>query len=363
MHSHSSHLLIFLATALALLASHALIIHKVFAVYGEGPSWGGFDNKIAFRSDGKFAKTARVSMPDFTPQIYMIGSSRLRDGLSPQTAKDITGKRAFNYGMSGLVIKEMKPVIDHLIAQKNPQMVIIGLDFFAFNDSTSPAKDMVLENGIGPKNLLKMYFSEFGLKKSIEMMDLKGEYRGLYCGLDGFCEDTRFTPQQVSDYISQGLANMGNQGNPLHDYKSFDESLALFGTVLDDLKSHQIDAKFYFSPAHILQYRRLEEIGLINLHGEWKDSVTRMILAHGFEVHDFDIKSPVTTTPRDEAYSYFNDDLHYTKKTGNIILETLLSESGSKQYKNFSINLTAKNLPSVIGEQVENLPKINPEQY
>lgn len=355
----SKYILVYLTTALALIALHGFLSWKGFDIYGEGESLLGYESKIAFRNDGKFTKTARVSMRDFNPEGYLIGSSRLRDGLDPKTANELTGKQFFNYGMSGLVIKEMKPVVDHILANKAPEIIIIGLDFFSFNDTTKPAKDMVLKSHIAPKDYLKMYLSSFSLKSAKSMMDLKGEYKNLICYKNGFCNDERFTPEEVAHYIALGLDNTAEEGSPLYDYRSFDESLALFNTMLNELKQRNVQVHFFFSPAHILYFSKIKQKNLLPAYLDWKEKVSQSILTHGYDLWDFDIKSEATNQKFIGSSDYFSDDIHYTKKFGDIILTTVLTG----KHDDYSVKITGESLAEILRQNREVYPNLTSQNY
>lgn len=359
MQNYKTYLLIFLFTAFSLIALHGLVVWKGFAMYGEGASFLDTQSKIAFRNDGKFAKTAHVSMKDFRADGYLIGSSRLRDGLDPATAEALTGKRFFNYGVSGLVVKEMKPLVDHLLTYKKPEIIVIGLDFFAFNDFTKPATDMVLGDGIGVKNFLKMYLSSFSVKTARGMLDIKGEYKGLTCNINGFCHDTRFSPSDVAHYIDAGQKQTGTKGTPLQNYVAYDESMEIFGQLLDELKRENIQVYFFFSPSHILSYHYLQKAGLLDLYISWKNDVSDAIMARGFGLWDFDIKSPATSLKRADSSEWFNDDLHYTKKFGDVILETVLAGKDNE----YGLRMTPERLETILRYNAESYPAQNPADY
>ncbi|GEM_PF-3502650 len=315
------------------------IIRYGFAPYGTGESALGLDNMVAYRMDGRFVKTARISGGQDSYDIYMIGSSRLRDGLSPKTVTDLTGLSAFNYGLSGLLAKEMAPIVDHLLAYKKPKAIIIGLDFFAFNDATAPSKSMALGKGLSLENTIKLYLSVFSLKTIKEVWIHERDDVQIECNKNGFCRDARFGPEAVAHYIQEGLDKMGDSKDVLYNFNGYRESLNIFMGMLDRLERSGIKVVFFYSPAPVAQYERLREIGLYDLHQKWKDDVSKAILGHGFRVWDFNIKSPATTLDFEQSARYFNDDLHYTEYFGDIILKTIL-EADKKASPEYSRELT-----------------------
>lgn len=347
MSSSRRYLVYLFAFSGVLLSLHYCVIKYGFAPYGMNESLFGFENIISYRTDGRFVKTAKITNDENQYEIYMIGSSRLRDGLSTETAQEITQEKAFNYGISGLLASEMTLIVDHLLLYKKPETIIIGLDFFAFNDATKPSYTMVLEEKLFWKDILKLYLSSFSLKSAKNMWIQRKTKEKIFCSRDGYCEDKRFTSTEVAYYIQEGLKKMGQANDVLFNFQGYDKSMEDFESMLKALKDSDARVLFYHAPAHILYYKGLQNIGLLDTHLQWKEEISRKIYDYGFALWDFDIDSPATMLPLPESIRYFNDDLHYNKFFGDIILRTLFTGESNR----FSVKLDHKNIKEHLARQ------------
>ncbi len=330
----------YIAILFILICSAAIIQYTAikygFAPYGMRKSLFGYDSIVSYKTDGRFVKTAKVSAEGKAFDIYMIGSSRLRDGLDPETVEALTGMETFNYGLSGLLAREMEKIVGHLVKQKQPKLIIIGLDFFAFNDATTPSDSMVLETHMPFETALKLYLSKFSIEIVQKARKHKKENIQVFCSTNGFCEDKRFTPEEVGHYIKQGLGNMGQPGSVLDKFNGYKKSYTAFERMLEKLSSTNTKVIFFHSPAHYEYYAKLEEIGLLETYTNWKNDINKAALENGYQVWDFNIASPATTLAFDQSERYFNDDLHYTKYFGDIILETILGSEKVAEYSEYS---------------------------
>lgn len=317
---------------------HLATVYYGFSPYTERKPYLGQNNYIAFKTSGKITKTAIASNPDFGYDIYLVGSSRLRDGLNPETAEKLTGKSVFNYGVSGLLISEMKPIIEHLLETKEPTSLIIGLDFFAFNDRAKPSQNMTLKVRRSIKDNITLYLSKFSLLKVKEQMAFQKQ--NIHCFANGFCKDNRFSNEDVANYIQKGLNTSNDKkGHVLYGFESYEKSLSNFKNIVDQLMKRGIDTRFFISPSHNDYMTYLEGLGLHATYKKWKNDITNIIRKTEYPLYDFEIKSPATTLPYLESHQFFNDDLHYKETFGDIILKTVLNGQKRKQYEEYSKRL------------------------
>lgn len=354
MKQETKYTLSLLAVISALLLTQLFITRSGFDPYGMNSSLFGYDNIVAYRTDGRFVKTMKVSAADNHYQAYLVGSSRLRDGLDPATVYNLTGLETFNYGLSGLLAREMNQIVYHLLEYKEPKLIVIGLDFFAFNDSVAPSDSMVLKKKPELEDWLKFYMSSFAISKNLEIWEAKAENTQVLCARNGFCHDKRFSPEQVAHYIQAGMKKMGNKGDVLYGFSGSSESMTAFVAMLEVLAAHEARVVFFHSPAYITYYKRMDEIGLLDDYLEWKEDVSELILAKGFDVWDANTMNMGTTAPLEQAHVWFTDHIHYTKAYGDNILQAMLSEEPEEG--SLSRKLTRTNLRSHIEAQRRMVP-------
>jgi hypothetical protein len=84
----------------------------------------------------------------YRPETVVIGSSNVWSGvdtLNP-ALRQSDGRPAFNFGMVGMFVDEVAPVMRHVAAAGGLRTVVIGLEFFMFNAvRTSAARHTVLD--------------------------------------------------------------------------------------------------------------------------------------------------------------------------------------------------------------------------
>lgn len=332
-------MIIMIAIALSL---HFVLIRFVFSPYGPLTSQNTQDNVIAYRSDGRVVKTSLVSQPQFNPQIYLIGSSRLRDGIDPGTIEDITGQDVFNYGFSGALMSEINLIVKHLVENKKPDTVIIGLDFFSFNDSTRPSENLVLRDGLILEDYLKLFLSGFSLSKAYEHIKHDRAQTKIECLPNGFCRDNRFTPSEIADYIQKGFdPSKLMPGHVLYDFQSYMNSMLLFEDALKNLNENNVRTYLFISPAQGHYQTYMANVGLDRIYANWKNELTRIANEQNIDLWDFEIISPATNLSYEESSRFFNDHIHYKSNFGDIISEVIFENKSNTKHKSYYERLSS----------------------
>ena len=82
-------------------------------------------------------------------------------------------------------------------------------------------------------------------------------------------------------------------------------------------------------------------------------------MARGFNLYDFDGKTRATSLKRADSAPWFNDDLHYTKKFGDVILTTLLKDDKN----DYAMKMTPERLEAILRYNAESYPPLNPSDF
>lgn len=304
-------------------------------------------NKIALSSHERLHKAAELVRKK--PENIFIGSSRTQVGLDPEHYLQITGKPAYNTAFVGANMYEIQRYFQHALHnQPNLKQVIVGIDFFSFNEfkkNTPDFDDSRLEkSSITLKDFIGTALTVDGIKLSVRT--LKSNFKD---------------PNEQKEYEPNGMRWNGNQETlenakdifigTVQDYLTSDElyrSYSLSVAQLDRLKKlkavcdeRNIKLIIFISPSHALQWESIYAAGLWPTFEQWKRDVCQI-----HPVWDFSGYNSITAETVADTMKLYWDPSHYRKEVGNLVLNRLLHYKEDQVPWDFGVLITPNTVES-----------------
>jgi len=309
---------------------------KLFWVYKQGFNANKYTDDFQAR-DFKASKLYSCTYDNF-----IMGTSRAETGINPKSEYMPAGK-GFNAALRGTNFYETAYLTDYLLERQQPKMVVIGLDFVAFNENLKGPGEFVgsmLDQDRGVFDLLPYLFSFETLDLSYQVASWNRSDPDLRCSYDGF-----HTEQQLARYASSGLSTrekflvIAEQylTNPesYADYVYYGDRVERFRAVLRKLMERGVEVKLFISPVHAFQKETIELAGLRPLVERWKRDLVTTVAdvnealpeSEQLVLWDFSGYNSVNTESvpliGDKMMDGFRDPAHYRNHIGDIILQKL----------------------------------------
>ncbi|MGB3514194.1 MAG: hypothetical protein WBA93_34290, partial [Microcoleaceae cyanobacterium] len=92
-------------------------------------------NKIKIAKDNHARLFKAIDIINIHPKTVFLGSSRTEIGLDPNHPAIVEQQTSYNLGLPGVSMYEIRKYFEHILAnQSHVQTIVIGLDFFMFNN-------------------------------------------------------------------------------------------------------------------------------------------------------------------------------------------------------------------------------------
>lgn len=263
------------------------------------------------------------------PEGILLGSSRMSAGINPSDVEALTSVSCYNSGMNGATFDELYHYFEHaLYHQPNLKLVIIGIDFFTFNQSIKP------RSGFSIDRLKKRFYLT-------DYMDSLFSYTFLKCSLatlsnNFFHSDTFVHPV----FLDNGLFNSSSAGsaNPiiknghlwylhslLHsDYSQYTidpKRIQLFRQLVKTCQERSIELRVFIPPAKAVYWEFIYRKGHWNVFEDLKRQLTTI-----YPIWDFSGFNCVTTESAQQESPFYYECSHFTPYLGKIILKTLFNK-------------------------------------
>ncbi len=267
------------------------------------------------------------------PTIILLGSSRVETGLDIEHPAFKDKKVTYNLGLEAANTYELRQYFNHaLVQQPKLEQLIVGIDFFMFNEH--------LKNRVD--------FSEERLKNKIPTQDILNTS----LSLDAFVSSkntllinlTHQSPNRVSKKIDRFKFWLGGflRNEELYKNYSFSpERLNHIRTIIDICRKNNIDVKVFISPIHATQHEAIRVAGLWSIFEQWKRELVKIV-----PIWDFSGYNSVTTEPISDDMRNYIDSSHYSRQTGNLVLDRILSYQQESVPSDFGILITPENIES-----------------
>jgi hypothetical protein len=312
-------------------------------------------------------KTVRLARQK--TDIALIGSSRTDLGFD-SNHEIFAGKTVSNLATFRQFFYESYRLMQLAVEQAKPQSIIVGLDFFAFNEWLKIPSDFTEENfqTIRPFQLAFSISTTMDAKKVLRNNRTVGS--GDCCHLNGFrvakdpsilvgtymahfkWSENEFTREIYLPYPECSFSYASKKDGD-------DSTLTKFRTMVRLAYQQNIDLHLFISPAHARQWEVLGASGLWDKWEEWKRLLVKINedeaqkAGHAaFSLWDFSGYNTITNeaVPADgdlktKMFGY-TDSSHYTPKVGNLVLDRMfdLHSDGRSMPDDFGVLLKTGNI-------------------
>lgn len=316
------------------------------------PSWREF-NLVKPEQDthNKLFKT--IDVIRFKPTTVLFGSSRVILGLDPSHPALMDRQNSYNFGILGLHVYELNSYVQHsLINQPNTKQVIIGVDFFMFNQSgefSANLDENLGKNKISLTMLMNLVFSwnTFQASQKTIMANFNNRNLTKYYSrgmriIDSTTSDIKDKNfVSMKDRFKRDLSNYLTNQAYYKDYKLSNRSIKIYKDIIHICQTRNIDIKVFISPEAATQLEAIRLAGLWSFFEQWKREWSQIT-----PLWDFSSYNSITTEPISDNMHYFLDGTHYSKQVGDLILNRVLSYQEKTVPMDFGILITPKNIES-----------------
>lgn len=326
------------------------------------PYWGKLNhNKVSKDDHDRLYKA--VDVMRIKPLTIILGSSRTKQGLNPEHPA-LSNQPAYNLGLNGTNIYESLHYLQHTIKnQPNLKTVVIGIDFFMFNEyrTTPPtfSENRLEKTHINLKDSIDSLFSLDSVlnSKNTIIASLDKPQGDRQFGSKGFFPHTRTqdgkTQWRFKDSILQYFAL-----NP--NYTLSQSHLSDFKALVKLCQENNIELKVFISPSHAIEWEILRQSGQWEIFEQWKRELVKIT-----PVWDFSGYNSITTEKIKPIMKNYADHSHYTVPIGNLVLDKILSYHPEQVPTDFGILMTRENIEQHL-QQVRDTQKVwlekNPDE-
>lgn len=358
-HQHRRFNFIFLTAALLPIMS-AGFLNFIVDPYGffNSPIWLGFNQA----KPEKFKQDMLINAVEVIqkkPEIIFLGSSRVQWGLKTNHPGLENNKVVYNLALQGTNLYQIRQYFEHALSnQPNLKQVVIGLDELMFSEFL-PNRPDFNQARLGKQHIT---FKDFtNVVFSIDALSASG--RTIKVSLaqpDAVSVGSFKVKPQIFDHGSLALDNSSYPGssdrfinnlktrlNPnradgrYSNYQLSKDRLADLKAIVDTCNREEIDLKLFISPEHATLFEAMNSTRFGPEIEAWKQEIVKIK-----PVWDFSGYNSITTEPIGSQMKYYLDSSHYNQKTGELILNRLLSYQTNQVPADFGVLITPQNVES-----------------
>lgn len=289
-----------------------------------------------------FVKPLQVEMRD--PGTVLLGSSRVQVGLDPDDFPP--GERVYNFGVGAAKVTEIRAYAEHVFATTRATKLVIGLDFFSFNDTPKPEglnsfREAVLGRAAVWRAAPVLLFSQAALERSRHTVADSRKRRAGDNHSNGFLE---FRVGQARDPASIFLAELARfvrSEFAFGDFRSFDRSMEDYRALLQEARAKGVAVVSYISPEHAVFPEAIERMGLWPTYKAWERRLVEVSEELDVPLWDFSGYNEFTTTPLKDGLRTHFDGSHFRPEIGRLIIARLY---GSAEPAAFGVRLSRENI-------------------
>ncbi len=277
------------------------------------------------------------------PITVLLGSSRAKQGLDPEHPALANYQPAYNLAINGPNTYEVLRYLQHTITnQKNIKEVILGIDFFmfdeflenqsSFSEQRLEKQHITLEDAANALFSLDTFWVSIDtVKASLNQLNKDSSY-----GENGFMPNRKSNDGKNKWRFNQSI----NQYFTLHPkYKFSDKYLSDFKSLVSLCQQHGITLKIFISPAHATEGEVIRITNQWQAFEQWKREIANIV-----PVWDFSGYNSVTTESIRDRMEKYVDNSHYSKEVGYLILNRILSYQEEKVPDDFGVLITPENI-------------------
>lgn len=316
-----------------MLAIAAIALNAAIDPYGAlaTPAYPGF-NLYKPEQTKQVRLFKAIRLLDLHPDIIVLGSSRAELGIDPEMAAAGTTGVSYNAALSGANMHEIRAYFDHALAnQAQVKRVVLGLDFFAFNQNRLVQADFVAErlekHYVILQDWLRLLFSLAATQASSTTFAKNRPPRQQisYTPLGKRSEQTfirdNLPQQSIINGFKYSLDKFLNDPAMYNNYELSAGALADLADLVATCRDRRIELHLFISPAHALQWEAIDRAGLWLVFEDWKRAVAGIV-----SLWDFADYNSISTEPVSDRMTYYLDNSHYRERVGNWVLARLLEQ-------------------------------------
>lgn len=299
-------------------------------------------NDVKVNQDNNDRLFKAVDIINIKPITIILGSSRTKQGINPENAVFTNKQPAYNLGLNGTNIYEIKRYLEHsIINQKNLKEVVFGVDFFMFNNlsKNQPSFDetRLAKTYLSPKDTINSLFSLDALSNSWQTLNesLKKNDDPNY-GINGFMPNRRLDEGKNKWRFNSGI----NQYYEFHNKYEFSQKyLNDFQEIVEICQQNNIELKIFISPSHATQWEAIRTTGKWDTFEQWKRKLVKIV-----PVWDFSGYSSITTESIKDQMNNYADNSHYTPIIGDLVLHRIYNYQTNLIPEDFGVLITKDNI-------------------
>jgi hypothetical protein len=320
------------------------------------PKIPGFNQSKLYK-DHQIRLFKAVDITKIKPRTILMGSSRAELGLNPYHPALLEILPAYNLGMNRANMSEIKSYFFHALSnQPKLKRVIIGLDFFSFSGSLNNAPDFTEErlnidrlsfrdflkvNLILPFNDIKSIVnSSRSIKKPLEPYGLNGMRN-----TDFILDLKRKRKQNNTEFFQSSLIGYFLGDDFYRNYTLSQEKLNDLRAIIETCKNQDIQLILFISPSYATQWEAIRDTGNWSKFEELKREIAKMI-----SYWDFSGYNSITSEFFREDMQYYLDSSHYSKKTGDLVLNRILNHHIDTVPSDFGVLVNNNNVELHLGK-------------
>lgn len=295
-----------------------------------------------------YVKPLQVEMRD--PGTVLLGSSRVQVGLDPDDFP--AAEHVYNFGVGAVKASEMRAFAEHVFANTRASKLVLGLDFFSFNDTPKPAGlSPVRQAVLGPAALWRaapvLLFSQAALERSRHTVaDSRkksvGDNRS-----NGFLVLRVDAKRDPGSLFMAEVARFVRDDYTYGDFRSFDRSIEDYRALLAEARAKGITVVSYISPVHAVFAEAVERMGLWPTYKAWERRLVEVSEAAGVPLWDFSGYNEFTTTPLKDGLKTHFDGSHFRPEIGRLVIARLY---GAADPAGFGVRLGPETIEAHLAE-------------
>ncbi len=346
----------------------------------------GSDNeyatKPALHANLRLHKTYQIQIKK--PDTLILGTSKAIQGI-PTNHSHFKNRNVYNAGLPLATAYEYYRLLQHTVASGDVKELIFSPDFLSYNalartdgGAAGFVEERLKKNGAKNPPYIQDYISSLisfdVLKASIKQIATKKERHHKVINAYGGRPDS-----DMFEHLSDGGHRSSTRSiesfvlNTVYlaaPYRKFsfrnkeNNSLHWFMKTLELAYQHDIKTNIVISPSHARLWELIYAAGLWPQLEQWKQAMvdinTSLGLKHNkpeFKIWDFTAANRITREEFPDLgdvkskMKYYYEAVHYSQKTGGLMLDKITDNNDSKQVAaNFGILLTQSTISNTLNE-------------
>ena len=302
-------------------------------------------NKFA-RDDRKEKVSKLYNEPPYVNMLF--GSSRVY-GINPLIVKKYIGGKSYNAGVGSARVEDILGFLLYLKhINKLPKNIVVGLDFYSFNQNVETNKYFLLNDDINFLSLQAtndLYFSKFlsidALRASFSTLknflkNSQGKPRfDIHGTAGGGSKNFIFFPKKILKraFDMQEIERGYNDVKTISYNIISPDRMQYMREIITLCKEHHIKYKIFITPINGQLLTKIKDDShLYNTFINFKSE-----LAHITPYYDFTLHNNIN----DNSF-YFMDPFHTQLFTGNLVLARLFNDNKVSLPNNFGMFVAKK---------------------